>query len=66
MNRGDKSYMLTIQKVLGGFGYKNNVKIAKQIWKHVFFMHASIFVINYLSKNKFLLPYLHSVILFVH
>ena len=45
--------------------YRNNVKTAKQIWAHMFFMQASDFVINYLNKNKFLLPYLHSVI-FLH
>ena len=28
------------------------------------FMQASDYVINYLNKNKFLLPYLQSVILF--
>ena len=34
-------------------GYKNNVKIAKRIGKHVLLMHASIFVINYHNKKKF-------------
>ena len=51
MNRGDKIYILTIHTVLGGGRYKNNVKIAKLIWKHVFFMHASI-LINNLNKKK--------------
>ena len=36
-------------------------EIAKRIWKQVFFRHASIFVVDYLNKNKFLMPYLHSV-----
>ena len=38
--------MLSMQTVLGVGGYKNNVKIAKRIWKYLFFMYASIIVIN--------------------
>ena len=68
VNRRDKSYMLTIQTVLGVGMYKNNVKIAKRIWKHMFFMHASIFVISVITSRRIrvLLSYLHSVIPFVH
>ena len=32
----------------------------------MFFIQAFDCVINYLNKNKFLLPYLQSVILFAH
>ena len=53
VNREHKSYMLTIQTVLGGVGYTNNVKIAKTNMETHVFMHASSFVINYLNKNKF-------------
>ena len=42
------------------------IKIAKRIWKHMVCMHASIFIINYLNKKTFLLPYQHSVIFLVH
>ena len=34
------------------------------MWEHKLFMQASDCVINYLNKNKFLLPYLQSVTLF--
>ena len=44
--------MLATQTVLGEGGYKINVKIAKRLRKHMFFMRASMFVINYLNKNK--------------
>ena len=64
--QGDKSYILTIQSVLGGNKYKNNVKIAKGIGKHVFFMHASIFVINHLNKSKFFLLLCHHSMIFLY
>ena len=37
----------------GKVGYKNDVKTAKKIWEHMFFMQASDYVIIYLNKNKF-------------
>ena len=51
MNRGDKTYMLTIQTVLGGGGYKTIRKYLNK-YGNMFFMDASIFVIRYLNKNK--------------
>ena len=48
----------------GRAGYKNHVKTTQNIWEHMFLMQASDCVINYLNKNKFLLPYLQSVISF--
>ena len=66
----------------GRIGHKNDVKAAKQnMGTHVLlfffciffcfivvvvFMQASDSVINKLNKNKFLLPYLQSVIIFFH
>ena len=47
----------------GRVGYKNNVKTVNK-YGSTFLMQASDCVINYLNKNKFLLPYLQSVILF--
>ena len=44
----------------GRGGYKKHVKIAKQIWKHIFSVQPSGFaVFNYLYKKKFLLSYLY-------
>ena len=49
----------------GSVGYKNDVKTAKE-YGNTCFMQSSDCVIHYLNKNKDLLPYLQSVILFAH
>ena len=48
----------------GRVRYKNDVKTANKYGNTCFFLQASDCVIDYLSKNKFLLHCLQSVILF--
>ena len=36
VNRGNKSYMLTILSFSERGGYENNMNISKQVWQHVF------------------------------
>ena len=43
---------------MGGLGIKQCENSETNMGTHVF-MQASDFIINYLNKNKFLLPYLH-------